>query len=166
MMIRPVKREEVDAVGQLWFELVIYHREISDLMPIPAEDGASRYAARIRWSVDDDRTQTFVAVEDGRLIGYVYGTVVDLMPEMFKDEQAGIVGDIFVTQGKRGAGIGSALMDAMKDWFRLRGVAHYEWYVAAMNTDGLRFWEHTMGGQAVMVRMRATLDDSASEGKE
>ena len=28
MIIRPVKREEVDEVGKLWFELVTYHREV------------------------------------------------------------------------------------------------------------------------------------------
>src|SRR5690606_19407508 len=126
--IRPVKREEVDEVGKLWFELVTYHRDLSDMMPIPAEDGAERYAARIRWSVDDNHVQTFVAEDEGKLVGYVYGTVVDLLPEMFKDERAGIVGDIYVTAEKRGTGVGTALMEAMKDWFKLRGVTHYEWY--------------------------------------
>lgn len=158
MIIRPVKREEVDEVGKLWHELVTYHRDLSDMMPIPAKDGAERYSARIRWSVDDNHVQTFVAEDEGKLVGYVYGTVVDLLPEMFKDERAGIVGDIYVTTEKRGAGIGTALMDAMKDWFRLRSVTHYEWYVAAMNEQGIRFWEKTMGGKQVMIRMRADVD--------
>lgn len=158
MIVRPVKREEVEAVGQLWYELVSYHQGLSDVMPVPAEDGAERYSARIRWSVDDNHVQTFVAEKDGELVGYVYGTVVDLLPEMFKDVRAGIVGDIYVTGSQRGSGIGTALMDAMKDWFRLRGVTHYELYVAAMNERGIRFWEKTMGGQPVMMRMRVKLD--------
>ena len=158
MIVRPIKREEVDRVGELWYELVTYHRRLSDTMPIPAEDGAERYAARIRWSVDDNHVQTFVADHDGEIVGYVYGTVVDLLPEMFKDERAGIVGDIYVVESQRGTGIGTALMQAMKDWFKLRGVSHYEWYVAAMNKQGIRFWEKTMGGKAVMVRMRANVD--------
>jgi len=158
MIVRPVKREEVDEVGKLWFELVTYHRDLSDMMPIPAEDGAERYAARIRWSVDDNHVQTFVAEDEGKMVGYVYGTVVDLLPEMFKDERAGIVGDIYVTAEKRGTGVGTALMEAMKDWFKLRGVTHYEWYVAAMNEQGIRFWEKTMHGTQVMIRMRANVD--------
>ena len=158
MIIRPVKPEDVDAVGRLWFELVSYHQELSQMMPIPAEDGAERYSARIRWSVDDNHVQTFVAEDEGEIVGYVYGTVVDLLPEMFKDERAGIVGDIYVTGKKRGAGVGTALMETMKNWFKLRAVTHYEWYVAAMNEQGIRFWEKTMGGKAVMVRMRADID--------
>lgn len=158
MIIRPVKRDDVDEVGKLWFELVTYHRDLSDMMPIPAEDGAERYSARIRWSVDDSHVQTFVAEDEGELVGYVYGTVVDLLPEMFRDERAGIVGDIYVTAGKRRAGVGTALMKTMKNWFKLRGVTHYEWYVAAMNEEGIRFWEKTMGGKPVMVRMRADVD--------
>lgn len=158
MIIRPVKREEVDEIGKLWFELVTYHRDLSDTMPIPAEDGAERYAARIRWSVDDNHVQTFVAEDEGKLIAYVYGTVVDLLPEMFKDERAGIIGDIYVSAEKRGTGVGTALVQAMKDWFKLRGVSHYEWHVAAMNEQGIRFWEKTMGGKQVMIRMRADVD--------
>lgn len=158
MIIRPVKIEDVDAVGKLWFELVTYHQDISDMMPIPAEDGAERYSARIRWSVDDGHVQTFVAEYEGEIVAYVYGTVVDLLPEMFKDERAGIVGDIYVTTKKRGIGIGTSLMETMKNWFKLRGVTHYEWYVAAMNEQGIRFWEKTMGGKPVMVRMRADIE--------
>lgn len=160
MIIRPVRRDEVDEVGKLWFELVTYHRNLSDLMPIPAEDGAERYAARIRWSVDDNHVQTYVAEENNQLIGYVYGTVIDLLPEMFDAERAGIVGDIYVKSDQRRKGVGTALMDAMKDWFRLRGVSHYEWYVAAMNEQGIRFWEKTMSGKQVMVRMRANVDSN------
>lgn len=158
MIIRPVKIDDVEDVGKLWFELVTYHRDLSDMMPIPAEDGVERYSARIRWSVDDKHVQTFVAEEDGELVGYVYGTVIDLLPEMFKDERAGIVGDIYVTAIKRKAGVGTALMETMKNWFKLRGVTHYEWYVAAMNEQGIRFWEKTMGGKPVMVRMRGDVD--------
>lgn len=158
MIIRPVKTEDVDAVGKLWFELVTYHQDLSDMMPIPAEDGAERYSARIRWSVDDNHVQTFVAEDEGEIVGYVYGTVVDLLPEMFKDERAGIVGDIYVTGKKRSTGVGTALMETMKNWFKLRGVTHYEWYVAAMNEQGIRFWEKTMGGKPVMVRMRADIE--------
>ena len=158
MIIRAVKREDTEKVGQLWLELVNYHRELSELMPIPAAEGAQRYASRIRWSIDDNHVQTFVAEEDGQLLGYVYGTVVDLLPEMFVDERAGIVGDIYVSAAHRGKGVGTALMQAMKDWFKLRDVSHYEWYVAAMNESGIRFWEKTMGGQAVMVRMRGSVE--------
>lgn len=158
MIIRDVKREDADRVGQLWLELVNYHRQLSDLMPIPATEGAQRYASRIRWSVDDSHVQTYVAEENGQVIGYVYGTVVDLLPEMFIDERAGIVGDIYVSAAHRGKGVGTALMQAMKDWFKLREVSHYEWYVAAMNETGIRFWEKTMGGTAVMVRMRASVE--------
>jgi GNAT superfamily N-acetyltransferase len=159
MIIRAVRREDADKVGELWLELVNYHRQLSDLMPIPAVEGAQRYASRIRWSIDDNHVQAFVAEDDGQLIGYVYGTVVDLLPEMFIDERAGIVGDIYVKADYRGRGVGSALMQAMKDWFKLREVNHYEWYVAAMNEAGIRFWEKTMGGRAVMVRMRGMISE-------
>lgn len=159
MMIRPARVDDADAVGGLWLALVQYHLDLDEHMPVPAEDGAYRYAQRVRNSVYDDWTQTYVAVDGGEIVGYVMGMVIDLLPEMFRDEKAGMVGDIFVRQDKRRNGTGQALMEAMKNWFRLRGVSYYEWYVASANVAGIRFWEKTMRGEAVMIRMRADLND-------
>lgn len=159
MIIRPAKVDDAQAIGVLWLDLVQYHRELDDNMPIPADDGLQRYAQRIRNTVYDDLSQTYVAEENGEIVGYVMGMVIDLLPEMFLDERAGMVGDIFVSQERRGEGIGIALMDVMKNWFRLRDVSYYEWYVASANQTGIRFWEHTMHGEAIMLRMRAELTD-------
>lgn len=160
MMIRPAKIEDAQAVAILWLDLVQYHRALDDKMPLPAADGVQRYAQRIRNTVYDDWSQTYVAVEHDEIVGYVMGMVIDLLPEMFKDEKAGMVGDIFVLPERRGRGMGIALMDVMKNWFRLRQVSYYEWYVASANQSGIRFWEHTMQGEAIMIRMRAELDDN------
>lgn len=158
MIIRPATLQDVEAVSDLWLKLIKYHQDLSDLMPQMAADGKERYAARIRWSVEDDYIQTYVAQEDDVLIGYVYGTIIDLLPEMFISEKAGVIGDIYVDRAYRGKGVGKSLMGAMKDWFRSRDVQYYEWYVAAMNEQGLHFWRDTMGGKTMMVRMRALVD--------
>jgi GNAT superfamily N-acetyltransferase len=159
MIIRPAKVEDAERIGQLWLELVAYHRQLDDNMPLPARDGHLRYASRIRHALNDSYQRILVAEDDGEVIGYVYGMVIDLVPEMFLTERAGMVGDIYVEQEHRGTGIGKALMHTMQDWFRLRGVRYYELSVASANQPGIRFWQHTMHGQSIMIRMRVSVQD-------
>lgn len=156
MNIRPAKASDVDAIGELWLQLVNFHRALDEDMPQAAEDGIHRYASRIRYSLNDTLVKTLVAEADGLIVGYVMGMVIDLMPETFVEERAGMVADIYVLEAYRGQGVGLALMQSMKEWFVLRGVSHYEWYVASMNQQGRQFWEKTMGGKPIMIRMRAS----------
>lgn len=158
MIIRPAQEADVDAIGQLWLGLVMFHRQIDDEMPLAADDGAARYAERIRYGLSDSYYQVYVAEQAGELLGYVYGVVMDLLPEMFVAERAGMIGDIFVKPEHRSKGVGRALMQVMKDWFKLRGVSHYELTVAVANEGGVRFWTDAMHGRAVVLRIRAAVD--------
>jgi GNAT superfamily N-acetyltransferase len=160
MIIRQATHADSDRIGELWLELVELHRQLDDNMPTPAKDGHHRYAQRIRYGLNDSYQRILVAEEHGELIGFVTGMVVDIVPEMFVDERAGMIGDIYVLSSERGKGIGTALMQVMKDWFKLRGVTYYEWSVASANKEGIRFWEKTMRGAPIIVRMRASLDNA------
>jgi len=158
MKVRVAQPEDAEAIGSLWLELVGYHRELDENMPKPSQDGAHRYAQRIRYTLDDDTHLVLVAEEDEALVGYNLGMVIDLLPDVFVSERAGMIADVYVRPEWRGQGVGTALMSAMRDWFALRGVTHYELYVAAVNEQGRRFWEKTMGGVPVMIRMRMPVE--------
>jgi GNAT superfamily N-acetyltransferase len=159
MIIRPAKKADTHKIAQLWLDFVEYHRQLDAATPHVTKGGDERYAMQIGWSVEDDYAQTFVAENNGEVIGYVYGMVMNLTAEMFIEERAGMVGDIYVIPEYQGQGVGKAMMQAMKDWFKLRGVSYYEWYVSAFNVQGIRFWRDSMGGRPFMTRMRASLDD-------
>lgn len=159
MIIRVATEDDAEAISHLWRELMDYHQQLDQNMPTPATDGAMRYEQRIRYGVSDSYIQTYVADDDGDIVGYVYATIIDLLPEMFASETAGMIGDIYVKADYRSQGVGTKLMQAMKDWFKLRGAGHYEWYVAAANAEGIAFWEKKMHGVPVMTRMRASVDD-------
>ena len=162
MIIRPIREDEALVVGALWLELVEYHLQLDTAMPMPAEDGAQRYAHRVRNRIDDPYTQTFVAELDGEIVGYVMGVVVDMLPEMFVTENGGFLADIYVRDSHRGKGVGRALVAALKDWFRGRGIEHFEWYVASANTEGIAFWR-AVNGRDVMLRMRAATSSEPEE---
>ena len=158
MLIRPAKHDDADAIGALWLQLVSYHRNLDDALPVANAEGAQRYAYRVRDHIDDPVANVFVAEEQGEVVGYVIGVVVDMLPEMFEVERGGFLADIYVRDDQRGKGIGKGLVKALKNWFRGRGIDHYEWFVASANVDGVAFWR-AMQGRDVMIRMRASTQE-------
>lgn len=157
MTIRPARTEDMAAVGEMWLQLVQYHQQLSADMPAAAPDSALLYARRLSNRLHDTHTRILVAEQDGRLRGYAFGVIVDMMPDVFAAETAGFLADIFVEPQCRGRGIGRALVKGLADWFRERGVAYFEWYTASSNHDGQAFWQ-ALGGRAVITRMRLDLN--------
>lgn len=157
-MIRPAVASDVVAIGKLWEQLVAYHRGLDQAMPRTTLNGADLYARNLGSRLDDGHTQVFVAEEDGRIVGYVLGVVVDLVPEMFEVDAGGFLADIFVEETYRGRGIGRGLVVVLRDWFSANGLNHFEWHVSAMNAEGLAFWEK-LGGRPWQIRMRADVED-------
>lgn len=154
--VRRARDADVDAIGGLWQLLVEFHNPLDPALPHAAVEGARRYARRVRSHLDDPMACVLIAEQDGSVIGYVLGVVIDLSPEMFEQERTGFLADIFVDERYRRLGAGRALMDALTDWFSAQGLQSYEWYVAARNAEGMAFWQ-AMGGQPLMIRMRASL---------
>jgi GNAT superfamily N-acetyltransferase len=160
MMIRSATQDDLAAIGDLWQSLVEHHMALDAAMPRPAADGAARYADRLANMLNDPYAQALVAEVDGRVVGYVTALIAEMRAEMFAEERAGLIADIYVHPSFRGAGIGRALLGALNDWFRLRGAAYVEWYVASRNEAARGFWQR-VGGRDVMVRMRLDLDQDA-----
>lgn len=159
IVIRPATEADARSIGALWEELASYHHSLDSALPIPSENGDEVYAARVRERLDDTHMHVVVAEDNahsGRLVGFALGMIMDMVPEMFAEETAGFLADIFVDQSYRRQGVGRALADAMASWFRSRGVAHMEWFVAARNEEARDFWR-SLGGRDVMVRMRINL---------
>ena len=128
-------------------------------MPRATADGALLYGRSLGDRMDDSHTRVFVAESGGRVVGYVLGVVVDLLPEMFEQQAGGFLADIFVEAEHRRQGYGRALVAAMTDWFRRQGLNYYEWHVPAGNPVALAFWRD-MGGSPWQLRMRADLGET------
>jgi len=156
-MIRTAVASDAVVIGKMWEKLVTYHRRIDDDMPQATANGPELYARSLMNRLEDSHTRVLVAEVDGRVVGYVLGVVVDLVPEMFEHEAGGFLADIYVEDAYRGRGIGRALVENLAAWFRTHGVNHFEWHVAASNVEALGFWR-ALGGRDLMIRMRANIE--------
>jgi ribosomal protein S18 acetylase RimI-like enzyme len=154
-----VTQDDADALAEMWQELVAYHQSLSEDLPGAARGGEHRYTRRIVERLDDPYTRALVAEIDGQVVGFVLGMIVDLMPDIFAQEPAGFLADIYVEPAYRRLGAGRALVQALKDWFHERGIKSFDWHVATHNQAGLSFWR-SVGGRDVMLRMRADVGEN------
>lgn len=154
IIIRPITPDDTDTIAEMWLELVEYHRNLDADLPAAAPGGEHRYARRIMERLDDPYTCGLVAEEDGQVVGYVLGMIVDLMQDIFAQQPGGFLADIYVEPAFRNRGVGRALVEALRSWFRQSGVQSFDWHVSAYNPNALAFWR-AVGGRDVMMRMRA-----------
>lgn len=160
-MIRLAIREDADAIARMWERLVVFHHDLDTDLPEAARNGGRMYAHRLINRLDDTHTRVYVAEEDGQVIGYILGVIVDLVPEMFAQKIGGFLADIYVEEAYRRSGVGRALVETLAQWFKSNNVSYFEWYVASQNEVGRAFWKG-IGGRDLMVRMRINVDEDES----
>ncbi len=156
IVIRPVTKDDTDALGEMWLALVAYHQQLTDDLPGAARGGEHRYVRRIMERLDDPYTCALVAEVEGQVVGFVLGMVIDLMPDIFDQKPSGFLADIYVEPQVRRQGVGRSLVNALIEWFRRCDIHTFDWHVASNNPEGLAFWR-SIGGRDVMVRMRADI---------
>lgn len=156
MIIRTATENDAETIGHLWERLVAYHHQLDPALPPAARGGGKVYAKRILQRLDDPLTRVFVAEDDGRLVGYVLAIIVDIIPDMFIQENSGFLADIYIEDTHRRHGLGRRLVEAVRAWLADNRITSMEWHVAHNNTAGRAFWE-AVGGRGLLVRMRADL---------
>lgn len=154
MNIRLATEDDVTAIGQMWEKLAQFHNMLDSALPPAARGGGKVYARRLLSRLSDTQTRVLVAEHEGQLVGYALAVILDVIPDMFLQENSGFLADIYVDDVFRRMGIGRALVDTVRAWLLENGIRSFEWYVAEGNDVGKRFWE-SVGGRRVMVRMRA-----------
>jgi GNAT superfamily N-acetyltransferase len=91
-----------------------------------------------RWYADGGFA--FVAVADGRDVGYVFCTERDGLFGFHSSARIGYVEDIVVLPETRGTGVGRELMDAARARFKERGYSHFELSSVPGNEDARAFY--------------------------
>ena len=164
IIIRMATDDDLASIGSLWEKLVAYHNELDDRLPLAAEGGGEIYGQRLAEQLSDPEARVIVVELGSQLVGYAFGVVVDLVPDMFEHARSGLLVDIFVEQEYRGRGIGRKMTTSMAQWFSEQGLQYFEWHVAAGNSAGIDFWR-SMGGDDLLVRMRLELDELLGDEK-
>ncbi|WP_440990115.1 N-acetyltransferase family protein [Haloarchaeobius baliensis] len=137
MAIEPASLEELDTVVDLWVDLATEQRPHGTHV-LAAENRTTMRERLARHVVDGS---VLVDRVDGEVVGFVSFERTD--PEMSVDAVRGLVSNLYVVPGYRGAGRGAALLDAAETELQERGVDVVQLEVMAANVRARSFYsEH------------------------
>jgi ribosomal protein S18 acetylase RimI-like enzyme len=127
----------------LWTELHRHHRAVADYRDLVEDDDAS-WRRRRAWyeRLLDEGAAYIVALDDERPVGYAMITLTPGPDDTFA-AHGGIaeVVTLVVSQGRRGAGIGRALLHGAEEFARGRGIDVVRIAVMSGNARAAEFYE-------------------------
>ncbi len=150
--IRPATPADAAALGQLGAQLVRVHHEYDRERFIPPTPHTEQgYGGFLAEQTREPESIVLVAERDGAVVGYAFGSV-EGQDWMALRGPAGVLHDIVVEDAARGAGIGTALLTAVIDALRERGVPRVVLSTAARNEGARRMFARA-GFRETMVEM-------------
>jgi GNAT superfamily N-acetyltransferase len=133
--IRRIRDVEGDLVAGLWSDM---NSAVEDGAPL-SEVGRRNIALMLQASAWHLRAFCLVAVDDGRIVGFVNGTLDagdGLLPGA-----AGEIDALYVVPGARGRGLSRRLAEAALAWLRERGAGRtVRMLVCAQDEEAIGFW--------------------------
>ncbi|MHB9134089.1 MAG: GNAT family N-acetyltransferase [Armatimonadota bacterium] len=115
-----------------------FHAEIDPRFQLPTQ-GHSKYIRHLHGVLHDGNYRILVAEDRGRIIGFISGYVAQ-NPPIFPQPRYGFIADLCVTQSSRRNGAGRLLVNALRAWFRTRGLTSIQLNVAHHNPVSQAFW--------------------------
>lgn len=139
--IRSAGLADLDAIVALWMAMMREHESFDPRVQLAdtADDAYRQYA---RHYIARGGAAVFVAEHQREVVGFSLAYRARNLP-MFRPVYFGYLSDLVVREPWRGRGLGTALLEATKRWFRQRGIAHIQLQVYSRNTSGLAFWHKT-----------------------
>jgi ribosomal protein S18 acetylase RimI-like enzyme len=91
-------------------------------------------------SIESEDGATFIAVADGRTVGYIT-VAVRSQSSFYRVKRFGAISGLMVHKDYRRRGIAGQLFDRAVAFFQAKGVKYYTLYTAAANQGAIRFYE-------------------------
>lgn len=104
-----------------------------------APDGADEWQMALETWLGRPEVAVFVAERGGRTLGYIVAALAQNQPGLLPAHY-GFVSDLAVDFHAKTGGVGRALLDAVKAWFRAGGITRIEARVPARNAVAQAFW--------------------------
>jgi ribosomal protein S18 acetylase RimI-like enzyme len=154
--IRPATENDFEALGRMAASLVRLHHAFDAqrfFLVEPLEQGYGRWL--VRESKNAEAIVLVAEQEDGKVVGYAYGTLVE-RDWMLLLDACGALQDIYVEESVRRGGVARKLLETICERFRELGAPRVVLSTAAKNESAQRFFE-SMGFRRTMIEMTREL---------
>ncbi len=139
MEIRLAALSDIEPICRLYEEFFAYNATLQPQYYKAAKEGGD-YP---RGTIQDDASDIFLAVEDGKAVGLIHIREAQTPPfgSVAPHNYAEII-DFITTAERRKRGAGSRLMEAAKQWAKNRKLDYIELFVLSEAKDERRFYEN------------------------
>ncbi|MBZ0319747.1 MAG: GNAT family N-acetyltransferase [Anaerolineae bacterium] len=136
--VRPAVVADVEKLTVIW------HEHMHDLAKLDrrfriTEDAPAHYRDDLQAWLGREDARILVAERDGRLIGFVVGWRIK-RPPVQTPETIGLISDLCVDGHARQGGVGSALLDGLRGWFKEYQIEVVEAHVPQSHPIAQAFW--------------------------
>lgn len=157
-MVRFARKEDYEAINALRAPVCALHSNGYPALfkPVFAKD----HQERVLKMMEDPEQDVLVAEENGQLLGFAMVEYIkrEETNGMYAVHEAHIV-EIGVDETSQGKGIGTALIQAVKDAAKVRGCRSVQLDVWEFNKSALRFYEK-LGFVTLRRKMEQVLDET------
>lgn len=138
--IRPAARRDLDAVLELWLDLIEHHRRLDPQYPSLAglREVLHRELSR---ALAADRCQILVAAVPEKLCGFLLAEI-DVGTSLASGGAGSCwIHELYVVPDQRRSGLGRALVTRVERFFESHGGGRRCVRVETRNAAGIRFWK-------------------------
>ncbi len=157
-MVRFARKEDYEAINALRAPVCALHSNGYPALfkPVFAKD----HQERVLKMMEDPEQDVLVAEENGQLLGFAMVEYIkrEETNSIYAVHEAHIV-EIGVDETSQGKGIGTALIQAVKDAAKVRGCRSVQLDVWEFNKSALRFYEK-LGFVTLRRKMEQVLDET------
>ena len=140
MEIRLAKEEDLSGINSLLYQVLeVHHKGRPDLF----YSGVKKYTDdEILEILKNRRTPVFVAVEDGKVLGYAFCVFTEVKgSHILKDNKSLYLEDLCVDENCRGKHIGKSLYEYVLAFAKQSGCYNLTLNVWSCNESAMRFYE-------------------------
>ena len=140
MKIRFAEKEDIDGINSLLYQVLeLHHKGRPDLF----YGGVKKYTdEEILGILEDPRTPVFVAVEDGKILGYAFCMFTEVKgSHILKDVKTLYLDDLCVDEACRGKHVGKTLYQHVLSFAKENGCYNLTLNVWSCNESAMGFYE-------------------------
>lgn len=153
MNIRQANIDDLKVVQDFNHELFVHDHEYDSLLNNDwpySKDGEEYFSKR----VSGEEGVCFIALQNGKAVGYVVGEVKKL--DSTRPKSVAILENMLVTVSQRHKGVGRSLYDALASWAKSQEAEYIEVNAYFNNADAIRFYE-SVGFEKLAINLERKL---------